>query len=477
MRPSSSTLRSSLALLATLACALSAQARSGVPPTGRAGDPGAQTCVEGCHASFPVNSGDVTLELFDGATMLPITAYAPGGTYSLVIGITSGESGRGIWGFQAVPLDPSNAMAGSLSAGPGTATGVSGGRTYVHHSGAPADAMGASWTFTWNAPAMDVGDVTFYTCGNAGNRNFSASGDYIECPTFVLRPEAGPVDSDGDGLTDDVENMIGTNPNDPDTDGDMLLDGEEVNDTMTNPLLSDTDGDGLDDFEEVMGPTDPLDLDSDDDGLTDGDEVLTEGTDPASCDSDGDGIADGTELGVTLPVDDPDGAGPLLGTDEAASCAVPSGRAYTPDEDPATLTDPNSDDSDGDDCLDGEEDANGNGLFDMGETGDASIADCFAAGGGLMRIARTLDDPAIGAAHEVMGLDPCTPGGDDLVICSEYPGTVDDLLDPVWPVSVAGDGVLVFIEYDEDISTPGNADSIRVAKDPASPGDLIVSRP
>ncbi len=35
------------------------------------------------------------------------------------------------------------------------------------------------------------------------------------------------LDSDGDGLTDAREAAIGTNPNDPDTDGDFLSDGEE----------------------------------------------------------------------------------------------------------------------------------------------------------------------------------------------------------------------------------------------------------
>ena len=253
---------------------------------------------------------------------------------------------------------------------------------------------------------------------------------------------------------------------------------------MTDPLNPDTDGDGLDDGAEIALGTDPWDRDTDDDGLEDGVEdangngVRDVGeTSALDCDSDGDGIPDGTELGVTLPVDDPDGAGPILGTDLTATCAVPSGLAFTPDADPSTRTDPLSDDSDGDDCPDGEEDRNGNGALDGDETTDASLPDCFIGGNGLMRIARTIDEPPVGAAHAVFGLLPCTTPSEDLGICDEFVGLVDEILDPVWPVAVMGDGVLVFIEYDDDISTGGSVVSIRVSKDPLNPTDLVVSRP
>jgi len=91
----------------------------------------------------------------------------------------------------------------------------------------------------------------------------------------------GPIDSDGDRLPDTQENRIGTNPFDPDTDGDELTDGEEVLDYFTNPLEPDTDWDGLRDGEEVHRyTTDPNDRDTDDGGVSDGHEVLDDGTDP-----------------------------------------------------------------------------------------------------------------------------------------------------------------------------------------------------
>jgi Bacterial TSP3 repeat len=102
-------------------------------------------------------------------------------------------------------------------------------------------------------------------------------------------------DDDNDGLTDEEEAALGTNPLDPDSDDDGLSDGDEVNTHGTDPLDPDSDDDGLSDGDEVnIHGTDPLDADTDDDGLPDGLEVAN-GTDPLNPDSDGDGIPDGQD--------------------------------------------------------------------------------------------------------------------------------------------------------------------------------------
>lgn len=84
---------------------------------------------------------------------------------------------------------------------------------------------------------------------------------------------AGDEDSDGDGLTNDLEATLETDPNNPDTDGDGLNDGDEV----------------------FNWGTQPNDTDSDDDGLLDGDEVFNHKTHPRFNDTDGDGMSDGLE--------------------------------------------------------------------------------------------------------------------------------------------------------------------------------------
>src|SRR5215207_1830229 len=82
---------------------------------------------------------------------------------------------------------------------------------------------------------------------------------------------AEEVDSDGDGVTDEMETALGT-----------------------DPLLSDSDADGVSDSDETdFYGTDALDPDTDGDGLDDAEELLTSGANPLLADTDGDDVADG----------------------------------------------------------------------------------------------------------------------------------------------------------------------------------------
>ena len=75
---------------------------------------------------------------------------------------------------------------------------------------------------------------------------------------FVPDEPTEPVDTDGDGLSDEEEAELGTDPENVDTDGDGVQDGGEVN-AGTDPLKTDTDGDGFDDKTELDSGSDPLD--------------------------------------------------------------------------------------------------------------------------------------------------------------------------------------------------------------------------
>ncbi len=119
-------------------------------------------------------------------------------------------------------------------------------------------------------------------------------------------------DTDGDGLGDGEEvKTYGTNPLAPDTDSDGLGDGDEVHNRKTDPLNPDTDGDRLMDGDEVTRNTDPLNPDTDADVLNDGDEV-TRKTDPLNPDTDADGLNDGTEVTIGTDPLKPDTDNDLL---------------------------------------------------------------------------------------------------------------------------------------------------------------------
>lgn len=67
-----------------------------------------------------------------------------------------------------------------------------------------------------------------------------------------------PTDTDGDGLDDIREGDIGTDPNNWDSDGDGLSDGDEVIIWKTDPLNPDTDGDTYNDGDEVKNGFSPV---------------------------------------------------------------------------------------------------------------------------------------------------------------------------------------------------------------------------
>jgi outer membrane protein OmpA-like peptidoglycan-associated protein len=105
------------------------------------------------------------------------------------------------------------------------------------------------------------------------------------------------MDTDGDGLADNEEVKLGTNPREADTDHDNLSDLDELRKYHTNPLVADSDGDGLSDYEEVFSyGSNPLQPDTDADGLSDYAEVAQYRTDPLNKDTDGDGLSDGDEV-------------------------------------------------------------------------------------------------------------------------------------------------------------------------------------
>ncbi|MBU3896033.1 thrombospondin type 3 repeat-containing protein, partial [Patescibacteria group bacterium] len=115
-------------------------------------------------------------------------------------------------------------------------------------------------------------------------------------------------DDDNDGLTDEGELLLRTDPLNPDTDHDGVkdsvdsfpLDERETTDTDRDGIgdVADTDddNDGLQDIDETLiYGTNPKNKDSDYDGLSDKEEIERK-TNPLVADTDGDGIIDSEDL-------------------------------------------------------------------------------------------------------------------------------------------------------------------------------------
>ncbi|AUC75560.1 carboxypeptidase regulatory-like domain-containing protein [Olleya sp. Bg11-27] len=307
----------------------------------------------------------------------------------------------------------------------------------------------------------------------------------------------GDTDTDGDGVIDSVEILNGTDPNNAcdynvaditevitattDCDNDGLTDAEEINgpdgdpttDDGTDPTEPDTDGDGVLDGTEILNGTDPNNAcdynvaditevitattDCDNDGLTDaeeingpdGDPTTDDGTDPTESDTDGDGVLDGTEVANGT---DPNNACDYNAVDitevitATTDCdndgLTDAEEINGPDGDPTTDdgTDPTESDTDGDGVLDGTEVANGTDPNNACDYNAVDITEVITA-------TTDCDNDGLTDAEEING-----PDGDP---------TTDDGTDPT-ESDTDGDGVLDGTEVANG-TDPNNACDYNVA--------------
>ncbi|MET0390444.1 MAG: DUF3344 domain-containing protein, partial [Polyangiales bacterium] len=240
-------------------------------------------------------------------------------------------------------------------------------------------------------PPVCVGCVTSLDCNEPNAPDCSTETHTCGCAAGNGRCQ---TDSDGDGISDDGERIVGSDPNDADTDDDGTPDGGEIspeidtdNDGLSNVRDADSDNDGLFDGTEqgydcdhrdtnrALGrcrpdadrgdsKSSPLLADTDKGGVSDGSEdwnlngVRDDGeTDPSfdhgeddeKRDADGDGVSDDLETFLHSDKDDAD----------SDDDGVPDGAEANPSEDTDLDRRTNVRDVDSDD----------DGLFDGTELG------------------------------------------------------------------------------------------------------------
>ncbi|MCK4389013.1 MAG: PKD domain-containing protein [Desulfobacterales bacterium] len=138
----------------------------------------------------------------------------------------------------------------------------------------PANILKPNNPYYWRVVVFDK-ETNPENCSISGNWSFYVSekedsdsdgmDDTWEVENFGDLSHDGTADTDSDGLTDLNEFQNGTGPNDPDTDGDGILDGWEVSKGL-QPLLNDAsedpDEDGYTNIGEYRAGSNPQDTNS-----------------------------------------------------------------------------------------------------------------------------------------------------------------------------------------------------------------------
>ena len=219
------------------------------------------------------------------ASLCPI-AYAGGNDFVDCANPASGVE------FSLMPEDAAAAGAQANDDGTTSFTGIEPG--HYTASAEPPAAFATSRVRCRNAS----GDVLAANTATNQIAMLLADGDEVGCTWYLVPAETQDetsldtttpsptataveeVDSDGDGLTDELETALGTDSSLADSDADSVSDSDELDFYGTDALDPDTDGDGLEDAEELLTyGTNPLLGDTDGDDVSDGEEVVA-GSDP-----------------------------------------------------------------------------------------------------------------------------------------------------------------------------------------------------
>ncbi|MBW0763737.1 Ig-like domain-containing protein, partial [Mammaliicoccus lentus] len=217
-------------------------------------------------------------------------------------------------------------------------------------------------------------------------------------------PDDQDPDIDGDGVNNKDEGAAGTDPTNPDSDGNGTPDGDEDADKDGIPnkdesdsngtTVTDKDKDGKPDITTPKdtdgdGTPDNQDPDIDGDGVNNKDEEAA-GTNPSNPDSDGNGTPDGDEdadkdsipnkdesdpNGTTVTDKDKDGKPDITTPKDTDGDGTPDnqdpdidGDSVNNKDEEAAGTDPTNPDSDGNGTPDGDEDADKDGIPNKDES-------------------------------------------------------------------------------------------------------------
>lgn len=202
------------AVVAATTCSASALAFRSGPPAGFTGSPADTISCMMCHGKTP---GSGSVEILG----LP-ASYQANQVYNLSVKVSDpNQLGAG---FQLTVEDSEGAKVGTLLVVDNVNTWYSeAGMTpeWIHHTTVGVDnsvldwaanGNSATYNIAWQAPAADIGTITFYAAGNAINNDFSNGDDIIYLTNVAMTFGAScPADLNGDGQVNsaDLASLLG----------------------------------------------------------------------------------------------------------------------------------------------------------------------------------------------------------------------------------------------------------------------------
>ena len=157
---------------------------------GYTGSPSELLCND-CHNTYGnSNSGSGTIYVTSTMTNWQ---YVPGQTYT--INVIVRHTAKPLFGLGFEALTSTNTNAGTLQIANSaktqiktkTVSGVTR-QNVVHQLNGGLSTDSAVFTFNWVAPATNIGNVTFYFSGVAGNNNGGENGDYVYNSSKLVTP-------------------------------------------------------------------------------------------------------------------------------------------------------------------------------------------------------------------------------------------------------------------------------------------------
>lgn len=181
-------MKRSLLILIAFAAVIAGTAFSVQSLNGKAGytnSPSESNCTS-CHNGSAANNSAGSIYMTSTMTNFQ---YVPGTTYT--INIIVKYVGRSHFGVDVEALNTSNASVGTMTVTNTSFTQKVSANNRVnltHKSGGIVHTDSAVYSFSWLAPATNIGNVKFYFSGVAANNNGSSSGDNVYYSNQLVTP-------------------------------------------------------------------------------------------------------------------------------------------------------------------------------------------------------------------------------------------------------------------------------------------------